>query len=164
MKTSGCLLVTLLLLFVFSLSNAQTTNMKLNQKELVGKFVGTWQTEPRNDTIEGVEIEKYGQGFLASDIRIVKGNKTYLDKCTAGYSKKDDNYKMFILFPNGSYMTRIASFVSENVFVQTTVQNLDPAKVSGKLEMTFNSPNTVSCKFMNAEGKVTEEAVLTRAQ
>lgn len=164
MKKTAFLFTTFLFLFVFSLSKAQTTNAKLNQNELMTKFLGTWQAEPKNDTIGGIEIEKFGKGFIGSDFRVVKGNKTYLDKCTIGYSKKDDNYKMFILFLSGGYITRIASFVSENVFVQTTVQNLDPGKVTGKVEMTFNSPTSISAKFINSEGKTTYEGVLTKVR
>ncbi|HLP75095.1 MAG TPA: hypothetical protein VK155_19485 [Bacteroidales bacterium] len=127
----------------------------LNQIELVRKFVGTWLMEGKRDTIQGLEFEQYGNGFIASDITMINGKKVVRDKVSIGYSKSQDMFKFFFLFPSGGYITRNGYFTSEKRFVQEFVSDFDPEKLTGTAEMILESPTRMSAKMFSPDGKVT---------
>ena len=52
------------LLFCVNGIQAQTTQTKLNQSELIQQFLGTWQHNLGKDTIEVWEVQQYKNAFV----------------------------------------------------------------------------------------------------
>lgn len=156
--------MSLLLLFACGISQAQQSTTKLNQQELMNKFVGSWQVTPAKDTIGGIQFERYGKAFIASDFVIINGVKTLTDRWLIGYSEEDDNFRMFGLFEDGGYGSRTASFISENKFVQLKVREFDTSKVFGSVELVLDTPTSMTAKFLDADGNITLEAILVRSE
>ena len=154
MKTIKISTITFLLVLSCGLLNAQTSKPKLNQAELYKKSVGTWETKSQNDTIIGMQVEKFGEGYLGTDYLIIKGVKKDTDKWGICYSKEDDCFKMFGIFQDGSYQTIVASFISENKMIQKRVKDLDPDTVLYTVEIE-TSPNMVTARVLTLDSKVT---------
>ena len=156
--------MSLLLFFACEFSYAQQSATELNQQELMKKFIGSWQVTPAKDTIGGIQFETYGEACIASDFVIIKGVKTLADRWLIGYSKADDNFRMFGLYESGGYVTRTASFVSENKFVQLMVRDFDTSRVYGSVELVLDTPASMTAKFLDADGNVTGEAILVKSE
>jgi hypothetical protein len=90
MKTS-CLII-LIGVFLFLCTNglqAQTTQTKLNQVELMKQFTGTWKSET-NDTTYIIEDKLYGDGHEVYMKNETKGKIIWEQKSLIGYDKKND--------------------------------------------------------------------------
>jgi hypothetical protein len=68
---------------------AQTTQTKLNQVELMKQFIGTWKSET-NDTTYIIEDKHYGDGHEVYMKNETKGKIIWEQKSLIGYDKKND--------------------------------------------------------------------------
>jgi hypothetical protein len=136
---------------------AQTTETKLNQIELMKQFLGTWQMETDKDSVLEVEVRQYGKAFVETDYRIINGEKSWLSVWCYSFSSKEDKFKIFALYLNGSSSTWIAAFTSEKKWIQERVQNFNPDKVFNKAEIVFDTPSNVTVTNFNSEGVKTNE-------
>src|SRR5664280_40564 len=69
---------------------AQTTQTKLNQVELLKQFLGSWKWDAGKDTTGYYDAKSYGTG-LEGNLRFVTNGKTYTEgKQLMGYDKSSD--------------------------------------------------------------------------
>jgi hypothetical protein len=87
-----CLTITIavLLLICFNRIQAQTTQTKLNQVELMKQLVGTWKSEAFQDTIWSGECKSFGNGLEWSSKTELKGKIIREGRALMGYDKKSD--------------------------------------------------------------------------
>lgn len=98
---------------------AQTTQTKLDQLELMKQFVGTWRAYAGKDTVQIWTCRPYGKTFIIEVIDVINGKGIPLYFNNVGYDTRDDKIKGYILWPNGHYETYIAAFSSEKSSQET---------------------------------------------
>jgi hypothetical protein len=84
-------LTTMIALFLFFCTNglqAQTTQTKLNQVELMKQFIGTWKGETGKDTTFTIEDKSFGDGHDVYLKTETKGKIIWEAKSLVGYDKK----------------------------------------------------------------------------
>ena len=142
--TTAC--VVFLLLCVNGVQ-AQTTETKLNQIELMKKFIGSWKCEVAKDTINYSDAKSYGTG-LYGEFKYVAKDKVFLEgKQLYGYDRSMDKFILSVL--NKGMDIRLAAmwFTSENqcvVYYLKDISNLE--KASFKVEIEFKTPDLMSYK------------------
>jgi len=133
-------------------TQAQTTQTKLNQVELMKQLLGNWQTNIGKDTIEIWETQHYGKGYIINVSQVIKGKKNPLYINNMSFDTKDGKFKGFVLYANGDYSTWIGLFTSEKKFSGDMVQNFNPETASIKLECEFENPKEWTWRNFNKEG------------
>ena len=152
-----------MLLFTNGLQ-AQTTQPKLDQLKLWNAFIGTWQQVISKDTIQISETQKYGNAFVGNVYLVVNGKKTFQFGVTTLYSPKEDNFKGFWFYPNGSYSTLIGSYTAENKVSYNFVENFNPEKVLRKAERINDTPDSYTAIFYKPDGTKGREYKWTRVK
>jgi hypothetical protein len=122
----------MIVVFLLILTNgiqAQTTQTKLDQVELMQAWVGTWQRVIGRDSILVLEFQQYGKGFIQDLALHINGNKSIQGKACYSFSAKDDKFKVFSLTDDGNYATYIVFFTTEKKWAQYLVQDFNPEKI-----------------------------------
>ncbi len=146
-------MIAVFLLLCANRTQGQDPQAKLNQIELMKQMVGAWQNDMGKDSIGLSEVQQYGNAFTEYVYHVVKGKKSLVNIWNMGFSPKDDKFMVFQLRPDGAYRTWIGAFVSEKKCVMNRVQNFNPEKVFGKVEMVIEPPTNLTGTWFNAEGK-----------
>jgi len=143
---------------------AQTTQPKLNQVELMKQMVGTWKMESAKDTIDYYDLKPYGTGLEGAFKYVTKG-KTFMEgKQLWGYDGKIDRYIISML-AKGMDIELIAFwFTSKSKFVVLPYSDMsNPETASWKYEGEFKSPDMyVETLIINEKPLKTE--IYTRAK
>jgi len=135
-----------LLLLSTNAAQAQTTQPKLNQVELMKQFTGTWETIAGKDTTGFAEMKPYGTGFECSWKYITKGKITSEGKQLYGYDKKIDKF-IYVNLEKGKDIDQIKAqwFISTNKYKVTYYNDIEnPDKSSFNVEGEFKSPNSLT--------------------
>jgi len=153
-----------LLLLSTNAAQAQTTQPKLNQVELMKQFTGTWETIAGKDTTGFAEMKPYGTGFECSWKYITKGKITSEGKQLYGYDKKIDKF-IYVNMEKGKDIQIWAMwFTSNNKFIDipySYVANTDNAIF--KFEGEIKSPDAWSEAAFN-NGKQAQTDNYTRVK
>jgi hypothetical protein len=160
MKTKTFFLTTVMFVLVLICSNgiqAQTTQTKLDQVELMKQLVGTWQATVGKDTVEVWESQLYGKGVMTNVYQIIKGNKSPSYMNNMCFDSKDGKLKGFILNHDGNYTTWIGLFGTEKNFSGDLVDNFNPEKAWAKFEFIFANPKEWTLTMHDTNGIKTSE-------
>ena len=165
MKTF-CLTTAFAVLLLISLNGvqAQTVTTNLDQLKLMQQFRGTWQRNIGKDTVVVLEYQLYGNAYAATVNLLINGKKSFYYSVNSGFSLKEGKFRTFILYSNGNYMTYLGSYITEKKFSYDIVQNFDPAKVLGKIEITFDTPTNMTQTFFNSDGVKTREVKFSKVK
>ena len=150
-------LIFVFLLFSFKGIQAQTTQTKLNQVELVKQWLGTWQNDAAKDTVDIWEAKPYGKAIIAAVYRVIKGVKSDSYVCNFGYDDRDDKLKGFNLFPNTDFITWIGMFTTDKLFKADALDSFKPEIVWFKNEIEFKTPTEMIVRGYDAKGVKTGE-------
>jgi hypothetical protein len=156
-KTYILLVIAGLLVIGLSKTQAQTTQTKLNQVELMKQFLGTWQANAGIDTVEVWEFQQFGKAFILNINRVVKGQKTPLNINSIVFNSELGKFKSFQLSTDGTYNTWIGLFTTEKKFNVDMVNNSNPEIVWGKIQNVFDNPKEFTFTFSNTDGAIGEE-------
>ena len=159
---------TMIAVFLLIFNNglqAQTTQTKLDQLKLFKTlYVGTWQRVISKDTVQVLEIQQFGNAFVENIFLVVNGKKTFQFGISTVYSPKEDNFKSFWFYQNGSYNTSIGSYTSENKLSFNYVENFNPEKVLRKAEKIHDTPDSYTAVFYKTDGTKGGEYKWTRVK
>lgn len=156
MKT---ILTNILLVVSFSIClegiQAQTTDQKLDQVELLKQFVGTWKTELGKDTIAVTEFKAYGSG-IDGYVEILAQGETLMEvRQLYGYDKKTDKIISAEMYKyQGSEMSLWACwFTSKNIFNIVSFDDLSDADNAAlRIQVELKSPDSyITTHFVNNE-------------
>lgn len=153
-------LTTAIFVFLLCLSDgiqAQATQKKLNQLEMMKQFIGNWKAEAGKDTATFWTCRPYGKTFIIETYDVVKGKKIQLYVNNMGYDTQDDKIKGFILWPNGHYETYIAKFNTEKKLSGDMVDNFNPGVIWGKIEWENVSASEWIWRYFTRDGVKTLE-------
>ncbi len=145
-KNCSVIIVVGILLIGLNGLEAQTTQIKLNQVELVKKLLGSWKAE-WTDTIYTWEAMTYGTGMechysfksIAKDKIVLEGKQLW------GYDSKLDKYIGIDLMKGRDIQILAIWFTSDNKYTGTDYHNIsDPDKSSWKVEGEIKSSDALS--------------------
>jgi hypothetical protein len=139
------LTVIALLLLSTNTAQAQTTQPKLNQVELMKQFIGTWEGAAGKDTTVIAEQKPYGTGQECYWKSVTKGKIAWEGKQLYGYDKKIDKFIYVNLTKGEDIEIEAMWFISNNKCIDipySDIANLDKATVKGEIE--FKSPDAWS--------------------
>jgi hypothetical protein len=149
--------IAVFLLFCVNGVQAQITETKLNQVELMKQFVGIWQMTVSEDTIQIFEVQQYEKAFISISYLLINDTKVFSSALNLGYSSKDNRFRGFTLWSSGGYMTSISSFTSENKWVGDWVRNFNPEAVTEKFEIVFDTLSSMTISEFTPDGIMTKE-------
>ena len=107
----------IVVIFLFSTIRiqAQTTQTKLNQIELMKQFLGTWKGETSKDTVITGHNTQFGTGLECVSQIAIKGKILDSVKQLLGYDKKYDKFILTELIKSSPVIEICASwFISKN--------------------------------------------------
>jgi len=139
-------LTTAIAVFCMIISNgvqAQTVTSNLDQLKLMQTYVGMWQRNMGNDTVDVWELQQYGNAFISTAYRVINGKKSFLFAENWGFSLEENKFRGFTLLYNGLYSTWIASFTTENKWIGYNLVNFNPKEVTTKFELTLETPTKI---------------------
>jgi hypothetical protein len=143
------------LLICFNRIQAQTTQVKLNQVELMKQWLGTWQSNTGKDTVELWEAKPYGKAMIITVYQVIKGKKSDSYMMSIGYDDRDDKIKGFSLSPNTNFVTWIAVFTTDKIFKADALDTFKPEIVWWKNEGEFNTPTEMIMRSFKPNGEKT---------
>jgi len=140
---------------------AQSSELKLDQIELMKQFLGTWRGELVNNTIIMCENKQFGNGAISKS-RITTDGKV-VDSVVQIYGY-DNNTDKFIIaeLKESSPVIELCSiwFTSENT---GEIIILNPENTPFKFKFEFMSPNMIEQTAIQ-DNKVVNKIVLKRVE
>ena len=145
------LIVTILSLCTTGIQ-AQSTQTKLNQSELLKQFVGTWKCELAKDTLLIIDVKSYGDGldyYIKSE---TKGKILMEGKALMSYDKKSDKGIQTEIMGVPDVTLWVYWFISKNICKVIKYMDIDnPDSVTKFVLFDFKSPNLVVQTHMYKE-------------
>jgi len=142
---------------------AQTTQSKLNQVELLKQFIGNWKVDMAKDTILYWDAKAFGTGF-EGNIRVVTKGKIVMEgKELWGFNKNGECIGIQVI--KGIDMVIYGLwFTSKNKYVYLPYNDIsNPEKASLKREGEFKSPDMIiENKILN--NKIVKTTTFTRVK
>jgi hypothetical protein len=136
---------TAIVVFLLLCSNglqAQTTQTKLDQIELMKQFIGSWKLDMGKDTTGLWEAKLFGTGLECYFNSVTKGKILMEGKQLFGYDKKTDKYVAANLVKGMDIEIWALWFTSNSKYVITYYSDIsNPDKSSFKMDGEFKSPN-----------------------
>jgi hypothetical protein len=151
-----CLIISIAVFLIFVLNGvqAQTTQPKLDQVELMKQFLGSWKFDMGKDTTGLWEAKSFGTGQECYYNIVTKGKILIEGKQLFGYDKKTDKFIAANLVKGMDIEIWVLWFTSNSKYVITSYSDIsNPDKSSFKTDGEFTSPNTYSETIYN-NGKV----------
>jgi len=144
--------IAVLILFLSTGMQGQTTQPQLDQLKLMEQFLGNWQQDVGKDTVFVWEFQKFGKAIFANTYNIIKSQKIPFSIICYGFDKELNKFKGYSLSSDGGYGTWIASFTSQSVYHVDAVQNLNPDIIYEKYDCVFENPNQWTMTTFNQDG------------
>jgi hypothetical protein len=146
MKTFFLTTMTVVFLLCLTIGiQAQTTQTKLNQVELMKQFLGTWKGEMGKDTAFVMEIKSFYNGFESYLKTETKGKIVIEEKTIMGYDKKSDKLIESGLMNSNPYIiTWVNWFSSSNKMEAVLLDDVsNPEKANFKWTFELKSPDLI---------------------
>jgi len=163
MKNFSYTAVFVIISIIFNGLQAQTTQPKLIQVELMRQFLGTWKSEIGKDTIVIGENAVFGNGLVSNGRITTKGKILDSMKQLYGYDKKTDKFIIAELIESSPVIEMCAAwFTSETTGEMVLYQDIsNPEKASLKWKFEFKS-NDIIVQTAIVNSKIVKEITLNR--
>lgn len=149
------------LLFGFFMTQAQTTQKKLNQVELMKQFEGTWKCITGKDSVEKWIVKSFGKGFELHATGVCKDQPYFELRDLWGFNSQSETWMIFTLHADGSYETYFGKFIANNELVWTGFDVATPEKITGRYCAIFSSPDKWTF-IVYSDGKKSKELIFDR--
>jgi hypothetical protein len=137
---------------------AQATETKLNQVELMKQFIGSWKHDSPDGTSMIFEIIPFGNAMTGNTKTITKDSVFVSNKYLWGYDKKNDKIILAEIFSDTPVMEiDVLWFTSENIVegvLQKDISN--PENAATKFKFEFKSPDSFILSVTQNNNKVAE--------
>lgn len=123
---------------------AQSSQININQAELLRKYIGTWKAEVGKDTTYWFEFSSYGENALVGSFKIKAQDKIiYQNKQMWGYDNRSEKIIGVELEEHsGKMIIYICRFVSENLLEGVAIMDIThPENITDKFYEEFKSPD-----------------------
>lgn len=135
-------IIAVFLLICFKGLQAQTTQTKLNQIELMKQIIGTWKCDIAKDTVYFFEAKAYGTGIEGNPYYVTKGKTVIETTYFAGYDEMSDKFVMPWFIKGNGIGLYVVWFLSNNKYEIIPYKDIsNPEKASTRWEAEFKSHN-----------------------
>jgi hypothetical protein len=149
-KLCPFIVIAVLFLLCTNRIEAQTTQVKLNQVELIKQFVGTWKAEMGKDTIFIMEGKSFGKGLEFYWKTDTKGKIISEGKSIMGYDKINNRIiepQIWDSSPNIILWSGL--FIWPNMYEAILLKDISsPEKSTKKWIYEFKSPDLLICTYI----------------
>jgi len=131
---------------------AQATQTKLNQIELVKQFLGTWKNETKKDTTTIVEITCFRNGALELNYKNFTKEKVLSERKTLwGYDKESDKFILGSIWDNSWNMNlNVLYFTTQSMCDYLPFKYIsNPEQAPSKTVYVFKSPDLFTATSYN---------------
>jgi hypothetical protein len=137
---------------------AQTTQNKLLQVELMKQFLGTWQAQMGKDTIQVDEFTAFGSGIVGTIKTITNGKVISTFKELWGYDPKNDKIIFAMLSESSPEISLWAYwFTSKSTCEGVSYQDIsNPGKALLKYKMEIKSTDSYVLTMLQNNKPVAE--------
>jgi hypothetical protein len=147
-------LTTMIAVFLLLCSNgiqAQTTQTKLNQVELLKQFSGSWKCDIAKDTTAFWDARSYGTGLECNYKTVTKGKVVIEAKELYGYDRSSDKCICAGLIRGKDIAIYSFWFTSKDKYIELPYSDIsNPEKASFKVDGKVVSPDKlVETIFVN---------------
>jgi hypothetical protein len=157
-------MIVVFLLFCTNETQAQTTQTKLNQVELMKQFLGTWKSEMVQDTIWTGEGKSFGSGIELNFKGESKGKIVSEMKSLMGYDKKNDKLIEVDLMKGSDIMVYAFWFNMKNRCILIPYEYIaNPEKATLKWDIEFKSPD-MFIQTMTINNKIVQVTTFKRVK
>jgi hypothetical protein len=166
MKTFSLTLKTaIIVLLSIGSADAQPPQTKLNQVELMKKFIGKWKGEAGKDTIVIGENREFGTGIEATGQMMAGGKIFNSARQLYGYDKTEDKFIIAELLKSSPVIELLAAwFTSEKSGEMVLYKDIsDPENAEFKWKFEFRSPDTIVQTAL-VNNKVFKEVIMSRVR
>jgi hypothetical protein len=153
------MLITGLLLLDINCIQAQSTETKLDQVELMKQFVGNWKCELGKDTILTGNNISFGTGLVCNSQIIANGKILNSVKQLYGYDKKIDKFIIAELIESSPVIEICTFWFTSKNTGELIITNPENVKLKYKFE--FKTPDLIVQTALN-DKNVIKEVTLTR--
>jgi hypothetical protein len=154
--------IVVLLLLTTNGIQAQTTQTKLNQVELMKQFLGAWKSEMVQDTIWTGEGRSFGTGMELYFKGETKGKMVSEMKSLMGYDKKNDKLIEVDLMKGSDIMVYAFWFNLKNTCIEIPYEYIaNPEKAPIKWDIEFKSPD-LFVQTMTKDNKIVQVMTFKR--
>jgi hypothetical protein len=143
MKTFCVMTMIVLLMLCANVSQAQTTQPKLNQVELMKLFIGNWKIQWTKDTVYYWDLKAFETGLESYFKTVVKDKIISEGKQIWGYDSKLDKYVGASLEKGKDIMILAMWYTSNNRYILTFLSDI----------------NNLDKPYLKAEGVVKPDAI-----
>lgn len=152
-------LLTGFILIAMTVAQAQITETKLNQIELMKQFIGTWESDFGNGTVLTSNNKPFGNGLICTS-KIVNNNKT-LDTVTQlyGYDKIEDKFIIAELKESSDEIEICSAWFTSKSKGEIVITN--PENAPYRFTFEFKSPGIILQRAIE-DDKMVNEITLTR--
>ena len=156
MKTLFSTLMIVLLLLGANVAQAQITQTKLDQMELMKQFIGTWKAEIGKDTIFIMEGKTFGKGLEFYWKTDTKGKILSEGKSIMGYDKMNNRIIEPQIWDNSPNIILWSGlFTSPNIYEAILLKDIPNAeKATVKWEYEFQSRNLLVCTYIVSKNSI----------
>jgi hypothetical protein len=134
--------IAVFLLICFNRIQAQTTQTKLNQVELLKQLIGNWKSEAFQDSIWTGECKSFGNGLEWSSKTELKGKIVREGRSLMGYDKKNDKLiECDLSNSSPDIMLYSMWFTSANKFEQILLKDVSHPENAIISKYEFKSPD-----------------------
>lgn len=154
------LIVGFTLIGIFELQ-AQITDNKLNQVDLMKKFVGRWECELGKDTISISENLAFGTGLVCSGQVIANGEIINSVKQLYGYDKETDRFIVAELIESSPVIEICSTWFTSETTGELVITN--PDNVPFRFKFEFKTPDLIVQTAIQND-KIVKEVVITRVK
>ena len=142
-----CLTITIAVILLICLKGlqAQTTQARLNQVELIKQMAGSWERNITKDTTVLWDARSYGIGLECNYKSMTKGEIVTEGKELYGYNKSIDKFINAVLIKGKDIAIYAFEFTSKNTYVMVPYSNISGSeRATFKVEGEFKSPDTIA--------------------
>ncbi|MDL2315150.1 hypothetical protein LJC16_02710 [Bacteroidales bacterium OttesenSCG-928-C19] len=152
------LIIGFILISIFELQ-AQATDYKLNQTDLMKKFVGGWKCELGKDTVLLSEYIAFGSGLVCNSQIVANGKILNSVKQLYGYDKGIDKFIVAELIELSPGIEICSTWFTSETTGELVITNPENAPFRFKFE--FKTPDTIVQTAIQ-NNKVVKEVIITR--
>jgi hypothetical protein len=157
-------IISVSLFFCSIVIQAQTTDTKLDQMELMKQLVGTWQRTTDKGTVQILETKLFGKAVIETFTYETKGEKSPVFMELSGFDDRDGKIIGIIVYPNGKYVTWIGQFITEKTIRGNVVDNFNPEAILWIHEYVILNPKEIMSIGYDSKGIKTDESKFSKIE
>lgn len=155
------ILIVSFILINMSRIQAQTTEIKLDQVELMKQFIGTWKGEFGNNSVFLCENKQFAKGIISNSHITTKGEIIESVAQLYGYDNKADKFIVAELKESSSVIEICSTWFTSINTGEIIVTNPDNAPFRFKFE--FKTPDMIEQTAIQ-DNKVVNKIILERIE